>query len=286
MMGETFRWSHFLKTVSKTVVLLLCCVFVGEFAGENRVTGQEKGLLFAHRGGAFEYEENTLEAFRNCYEKGLRGFETDVRMTKDGVLVILHDNSLDRTHTATGPVEHKTAAELQEIRTKKGGEKVLFLKDLLDYFADKPGVYLELEMKTGSKELYPDARLEEYCRKLHAAATAQQPEGSFYVFTSFDTRPLRIIGEIDSKADRLLISGGPCNAEIVQQAQELGIKRIGCRMEGTSRAAVREAQKAGLKVTGWPGHNLQDYLLGIGLGLDAICSDVPVAVQEWKNRHE
>lgn len=242
---------------------------------------KEPGLLYAHRGGAFEFEENTMEGFRGCFEKGLRGFETDVRMTKDGVLVILHDDKLDRTHNATGPVEHKTAAELRSIKTKKG-QSFLFLDELLDYLADKPGIYLELEMKTSNKDLYPDERLEEYCRKLLAAAQAKQPEGSQYYFTSFDERPLKIIKQLDEKADLLLITGNPCTPEFIQRALELGVKRIGCRMEGTPRAMVREAQKAGLLVNGWPGHTLQDYHLAVGLGCDAICSDIPVAIQEWK----
>ncbi|HVJ86462.1 MAG TPA: glycerophosphodiester phosphodiesterase family protein [Caulifigura sp.] len=241
------------------------------------------GLLFAHRGGAFEFEENTMEGFRGCYEKGLRGFETDVRMTKDGQLIILHDEKLDRTHNGSGIVEHKTAGELRSITTKKG-QKFLFLSELLDYFADKPGVYLELEMKSGNKDLYPDARLEEYCRKLHAAAMARQPVGSEYYFTSFDERPLRIMRKLDPEAKLLLITGKECSPEFVQQAKEIGVQRIGCRMEGTSRAAVKAAQKAGLKVNGWPGHTLQDYHLAVGLGVDAICSDIPVTIQTWKNR--
>lgn len=252
----------------------------------GRAVAQEKGLLYAHRGGAYEFEENTMEGFRGCYEKGLRGFETDVRMTKDGELVILHDDQLDRTHNATGAVEHKTAAELRAITTKKEGQRLLFLDELLTYFADKPGLYLELEMKTSNKELYPDARLEEYCRKLHDAVQARQPKGSFYVFTSFDERPLKIVKGLDKNADLLLITGGPCSPEFIKQAKKLGVKRIGCRMEGTSRAAVREAQKAGLLVNGWPGHSLQDYHLAVGLGVDAICSDIPVAIQTWKTKNE
>jgi len=247
---------------------------------------QQKGLLFAHRGGAHEYDENTLAAFRACYEKGLRGFETDVRMTKDGELVILHDDSLDRTYNATGAVESKTAAELRNVTSKKTGQPFLFLEQLLAYLDDKPGVYLELEMKTGNKTLYPDARLDEYCRKLYKLVQTRKPKGSFYVCTSFDERPLKIVKGLDAKADLLLITGGPCCAEIVKRAQALGVKRIGCHMEGTSRAAVRAAQKAGLIVTGWPGHNLRDYFLAVGLGVDAICSDVPVAIFEWKTRHE
>lgn len=258
----------------------------GILGSGGSASAQEKGLLFAHRGGAYEFEENTLDAFRKCYEKGLRGFETDVRMTKDGELVILHDDSLDRTHDATGPVEHKTSAELRTVTSKKTGQAFLFLEDLLSYFDDKPGVYLELEMKTGNKSLYPDARLNEYCRKLYEAARAREPKGSFYVCTSFDERPLRIVKTLDADADLLLITGGPCCPEIVKRAQDLGIKRIGCRIDESSRAAVQAAQKAGMLVTGWPGHSLQDYHLAVGLGVDAICSDIPVTIQAWKAKHE
>lgn len=247
---------------------------------------QEKGILYAHRGGSFEFEENTMEAFRTCYEKGLRGFETDVRMTKDGHLVLLHDDSLDRTHNATGPVEEKTAEELRSVRTKKKGLPLVFLDELLDYFADKPGVFLELEMKTSNKKLYPDARLDEYCRKLHAAAMARKPKGSWYVLTSFDDRPLKIVKSIDPNADLLYINGGPVTPEFVKKALDLGVKRIGCRMEGTSRNAVKAAQKAGLWVNGWPGHTLQDYHLAVGLGVDGICSDIPLAVQAYREKHK
>jgi len=249
------------------------------------VLSAEGGLLFAHRGGAREFDENSLDAFRSCHEKGLRGFETDVRMTRDGKLVILHDDTLDRTHDATGSVEHKTASELRTVTSRKAGHPLLFLEDLLSYFDDKSGVYLELEMKTSNKTLYPDARLEEYCRKLCEAVQTHRSEESLYIFTSFDERPLRIIRALHADAELLLISDGPCCPEIMRRAQNLGIRRIGCRIEGTSRAAVRAAQDAGFIVSGWPGQSLQDYHLAVGLGVDAICSDIPVAVHTWRAKH-
>jgi glycerophosphoryl diester phosphodiesterase len=247
---------------------------------------QEKGLLFAHRGGAREFDENTLDAFRSSYEKGLRGFETDVRMTKDGELVILHDDNLERTYNATGHVEDKTAAELRTVTSKKTGQPFLFLEELLSYFDDRPGVYLELEMKTGNKTLYPDAHLNEYCRKLHEAVQAHRPKDSVYVCTSFDERPLTVIRTLDADADLLLISDGPCCPELMKRAQNLGVKRFGCRIEQTSRAAVQAAQEEGFLVSVWPGQSLQDYHLAVGLGVDAICSDIPVAIQAWKAKHE
>lgn len=237
----------------------------------------------AHRGGAKEFEENTLSAFQKCYERGLRGFETDIRMTKDGVLVISHDDSLDRTHQATGSVEEKTAAELKKVVTKQG-EPLLFLDDLLAYFADKPGVYLELEMKTSNKQLYPDDRIEPYCQALYKAATAKEPEGSTYVFTSFDERPLKQIRKINDQAEILLIRSQPCSAEFVQAAKALGAKRIGCRIEGTSRAAVQEAQKEGLIVSCWPGRSVQDYYMALGLGIQIHCTDIPTVIQGVKEK--
>ncbi|MBS0210215.1 MAG: glycerophosphodiester phosphodiesterase [Planctomycetes bacterium] len=239
---------------------------------------------FAHRGGAYEFEENTLFAFKSSYEKGIRGYELDVRLTNDGELVVLHDDSLDRTHHGKGPVEHLNADEARKVRSRKQNEPLLFLDTLLAYLKDKPGMYVEFEMKTSNKELYPDSRITNYAAKLHQKVTAFVPQGSTYIFTSFDQRPLKAIKQIDANADIMLIKGGPLTPELMEAARAIGSKRIAAKMEGTTRLAVLEAQKQGFIVTGWPGHNLKDYFLGLGLGVDAICSDVPVQVQEYIDR--
>lgn len=266
--------------------LMLFCgmLFSGMLTLARPVVAAEKGpIILAHRGGMREFEENTMEGFRACYERGIRGFETDIRMTRDGALVILHDDSLDRTHNATGAVEHKTIAELQDVATKQG-QKLLFLAEFLDYFADKPGVYIELEMKTSNKTLYPDSRIEEYCRKLHAAADARRPQGSTYVYSSFDVRPLKAIHVIDAKAPMSLIAGKPCSREFIERAKEVGADRIACQLSGTSRTAVKEAQKNGLQVNCWPGHSAEDYYLARGLGVEVHCTDIPMVIQEVKER--
>lgn len=237
----------------------------------------------AHRGGSHEFEENTLEAFRACYEKGIRGFETDVRMTKDGVLVILHDDSLDRTHDASGAVESKTAAELKNVVTKKG-QPFLFVDELLDYFADKPGVYIEWELKTGNKTLYSDERVGEICKLLHRTAEAKKPEGSIYVYTSFDERPLQAVRQLDASAQTLLTAGKPLSAEFIEKAKRLGVNYIGCQLNGTSRTMVQKAQQQGFKVNCWPGHRVEDYYLCLGLGVDVHCTDIPLAVAKVKDK--
>ena len=75
--------------------------------------------FFSHRGGRMEYDENTISAFEASYKAGYRGYETDIRMTKDGKLVILHDSNLTRTTDTEGVVEEMTEAQIRKALTKK-----------------------------------------------------------------------------------------------------------------------------------------------------------------------
>src|ERR1051326_4789101 len=71
--------------------------------------------VFAHRGGSALAPENTLAAFELGLRAGADGFELDVHLSADGVPVVFHDEMLDRTTNATGPVVARTAAELARV---------------------------------------------------------------------------------------------------------------------------------------------------------------------------
>jgi len=119
-------------------------------------------LVFAHRGGAALAPENTIPAFDNGLAFGADGLEFDVHLSKDGVPVIIHDPTVDRTTDGTGAVADLTAAELAALdagyrfdpdggfpwRGRAGG--VPALRDVL---ARHTGVPLIVELKT------PDPRL-------------------------------------------------------------------------------------------------------------------------------
>lgn len=72
-------------------------------------------LVFAHRGGAGLAPENTLAAFERGAASGADGFECDVHLSRDGVPVVIHDRTLDRTTDATGQVGTRTADELARV---------------------------------------------------------------------------------------------------------------------------------------------------------------------------
>lgn len=72
-------------------------------------------LTFAHRGGAALWPENTLEAFRGAIDLGCTHVETDVRMTRDGEIIVFHDEGLERTTNGTGRVATHTLSQLRRL---------------------------------------------------------------------------------------------------------------------------------------------------------------------------
>ena len=87
--------------------------------------------VVAHRGDSANYPENTLEAFRSAVEMGIDVVETDVHLSKDGVIVIWHDPTLERNTDGKGTLESHTLAELKQYDagytfTKDGGKTFPF----------------------------------------------------------------------------------------------------------------------------------------------------------------
>ena len=72
-------------------------------------------ILIVHRGGSLEAPENTLAAFRHAIELGMSYVELDVQMSRDGELVVIHDETLDRTTSGHGPVCQPHLAELRKL---------------------------------------------------------------------------------------------------------------------------------------------------------------------------
>ncbi len=240
--------------------------------------------VFSHRGGRMEHDENTMQAFMASDRAGYTGYETDVRITKDGHMIITHDSNLESTTNGSGAVENKTLAELRTLETKKGN-KLLTLEELVEFLKDKKGLYVEFEMKTSPETLYPDSILPRYVDLLYSTVMANKPKDAEYIFTSGDTRPLRYMQQRHPDADLLLITYAPVNKATIDLCKGLGIRRLGAMMEGTSREAVTEAHRRGLTVSLWPGQSIADFMLGAYLGADYLCTDIPVQQMQWQKKY-
>lgn len=109
-------------------------------------------MNLAHRGASTYAPENTMAAFYKAIELGANGIEIDLRMTKDHHIVIVHDDTVDRTTNGKGLVKELTLAELGELDAgswfseKYAGEKIVTFKDFMTYFYEKE-LYLAIELK-------------------------------------------------------------------------------------------------------------------------------------------
>lgn len=128
--------------------LLISCVPVA-MADENAARRVKQ--IVAHRGSSADRPENTLASTRRAIEAGATAVEVDVRTTKDGVLVLSHDATLDRMTNGTGAINDKTLAEIQQLdagskfNPQFAGERVPTLVQVLMVCRDKIDVLLDLK---------------------------------------------------------------------------------------------------------------------------------------------
>ncbi len=117
--------------------------------------------IFAHRGSKINCPENTLSAFKKAIEVRADGIELDIHLTKDGEIVVIHDETIDRTTNGTGEVDSFTLMELQKFdagswfdeRFKQ--ERIPTLKEVFDLLITENFTgQLNIELKTDQKN-YP-----------------------------------------------------------------------------------------------------------------------------------
>ncbi|RTR35209.1 glycerophosphodiester phosphodiesterase [Robertmurraya yapensis] len=96
-------------------------------------------LIFAHRGYSAKYPENTMRAFREAEKAGADGIELDVQFSKDGEIVVIHDDKVDRTTNGTGFVKDYTFDELRKLdagykhKTLLKKEPIPSIKEVLEW---------------------------------------------------------------------------------------------------------------------------------------------------------
>ncbi|MGM7666921.1 glycerophosphodiester phosphodiesterase family protein [Microbacterium sp. A93] len=246
-------------------------------------------LAFAHR-GADTARENTLTAFRNAVERGYGYLELDVRTTSDGVLMVFHDESLDRNTTGTGRLSDHTADELSRLRVidpagtarpaavgtagpdPLEGEHLLRFEDLLTAW---PDVRLNVDLKddAAAEAIVPViARHDAWDRVLIA---------SFH-----DARRRRFTR---AAGRRIAMSGGWLAIAALVAAAPLGLTRfVGRRLAHVdcvqvpvkqgpitvvTQTFVSRCQAAGLQVHVWVVDDPAEMERLLALGVDGLMTD-------------
>ena len=156
--------------------------------------------IWAHRGCSQMYPENTLLAFEKAAAvKGLTGIELDIQLSRDGYLVVCHDETVDRTTGGTGPVKNHSLAELKQLRTDAGNgkkEQIPTMEEVLDLLESsmKNGLLLNIELKNSLTD-YKDME-EKIIELIHKRGLGER-----VVYSSFSALSLECIHRLDPAAE-------------------------------------------------------------------------------------
>ena len=109
----------------------------------------KKVLIDGHRGNPDFVPENTMDSFRSAVGLGVDAVETDIHLSSDNALVLIHDHTVDRTTDGTGLVREKTFEELETLNagTAEHPAKIPTLREFLEYCAGVPELIVILEVK-------------------------------------------------------------------------------------------------------------------------------------------
>jgi len=238
----------------------------------------ERPQIIAHRGGSKEQDQNTLAALRNSYAAGVRGFEIDVRLTKDRRIVLMHDDTIDKLTTGTGRVEEMTAAEIAPVRTRKSGQPLPALEEVLDFIKGAPGAFIQIELKCGK---YPEPDRSALCEGA-VKRVADRDLADRVVFICFEPQALKKVKELNPRQATCLVSDkvGP---QLIKTAREIGAEYLSVQLNNLYRSFVQDAHAAGLKVTAWTVGSEGDARLAIALGTDYVTTDIPAAQLEQRS---
>jgi glycerophosphoryl diester phosphodiesterase len=103
-------------------------------------------MIIGHRGAAGYEPENTLRSFQKAIELGVDWIELDVRRTADGHIVVIHDDTVDRTTNGRGKVAEMTLAEIKRLDAGKG-EHVPTLQEVIDLAKGRVKMIIELKLE-------------------------------------------------------------------------------------------------------------------------------------------
>ncbi len=242
--------------------------------------------VIAHRGGRGLWPENTLYAFRNAADLGADVLEMDIRQTADGVLVVLHDETVDRTTDGSGPVAALTLSGLQRLDagyrwSPDGGNTYphrgqgLTVPSLREVFSALPGARMNLEIKTRDAtlskpvcELIREHRME---LRVVVASFAQSAMDAFRaacpgVATAATADEARQLFRLTALFLEALFEP---RAEALQVPERLG------NFEVLTPRFVSAARRLNLKIDVWTVNEPEDMQRLIALPVDGIMTDYP-----------
>lgn len=231
-------------------------------------------LELAHQGGGGEAVENTWPAFERAVELGYRCIETDAQVTSDGVLLVFHDDTLDRITDRTGTISELPWSEVGRARTTPGGHELVRLDELLERW---PDVRFNIDVKTGAG-LEPTMALIDRLGRHDTVCLASFSDRIVRKLRG-DERVCTNVGRIATAIIRLA-SFLPIRPPVLfgGDAAQVPVKQWFIPI--ADRRFIAACHRAGLQVHVWTVDDADEMRRLLDLGADGIITDRPTVLRE------
>ncbi|MBP1930575.1 glycerophosphodiester phosphodiesterase [Ammoniphilus resinae] len=235
-------------------------------------------LIFAHRGAAHRYPENTFPAFKEALRLGASGLELDVQLTKDGYPVVIHDFRVNRTTNGRGLVKNYT---LKEIKALSAGSwfhprfahlKIPTLEEVLIKAKELP-ILLNIELKN---LLIKNENLESEVIRL---VCKYGMEKQIYLST-FNPESISRIRHLNPNIQTSFLYFGILE-EPWKMAYELGAACIQPPIISLTRDLVRASRERGLLVFPYHVNQWREIQRSLELGVDGVITMYPERVGKF-----
>ena len=227
-------------------------------------------FLWAHRGASKNAPENTMAAFAAAVELGVDGLELDIRLSRDGIPVVIHDESLERTTNGRGLVSGASLVQLQQLDAgtwfspEFTGEPLPTLAEVLSVFSGKLRLNLELkEFSTGVEVL----------------SLLRQHLGAEIIISSFDYDLLKGLRSLDEALPLAVLFDNGSWRQAVRFANEISACAFHPADNLVCRRMVTACRKLALPVSVWTVDRTQQARSLLRMGVSGFFTNDPGALR-------
>ena len=238
--------------------------------------------IIAHRGFKKNYPENTLVAFQAAMDAGVPMIELDVMLSRDRKLVVIHDETLDRTTNGHGSVHDHTLEELKQLdagswfHSDFAQERLPELSEVLELVDGR--VITNIEIKSNAYEPHhPTDAIEKQVVEL----VKQKKALDMVLISSFKTEILSQVSEIDDRPVLALISSDPAEGQTIKFCQDINAFSWHPDHRIVTENQVKKMHAAGLMVFPYTVDTFEDYLKMTDMNVDGVITNDPVSARKW-----
>lgn len=247
--------------------LAIGAVAIVAFKMRTPARAQTNPILVAHRGANRLADENTLAAYERAIEFGMDYIECDPRLTRDGFLIIMHDNAVDRTTNGTGKVADMTFEEIRALRTKSGATVPTF-DEVLGLAHDKDaGVYIDTKLDD-----------EDYLRKVMTAVEAEDM-ASRVIVQLWRVDPQKWMQTHYPNVQTGLSYPAPVPS--LKKLKDIGVEWAGMLVPHATDSVIAKCHALGLKVITLPINDVDTLREKYEAGMDALQTDDPAMLDAF-----